>query len=301
MFKTFSVGCFVTVAALAAFAQQQQQQQQPPQPLVVHQVKPNTYWIEGGGGTTGVIVGTNGVVAIDAKTTPAAAKEMLEDIAKITPKGVTHVILTHSDGDHVNGLAAFPSGLTIIAHENNKKEQEGALATGGRGAPPADHQPTRLVTKTKEAMTLDGVKIELHHWANAHTGGDLTVYLPEQKVVFTGDIAATNHPFARIHTEAGKNGSSAGWIESMKGMLALDADTYITGHGPVQTKADLQKHIASVEERRAAIRQMVMQGKSVSDVVAALPDSECVAGQPGVAGPQGLCFTEVVYQEFSKR
>jgi glyoxylase-like metal-dependent hydrolase (beta-lactamase superfamily II) len=284
------------VSALGASAVAQQQAQ----PLVVRQLKPDIYWTEGGGGNTGFIVGKTGVVVIDAKTTPASAKEMLADIAMVTPKPVTHVILTHSDADHVNGLAAFPPGLTIIAHEINKKEQEIALAAGGRGAPPADRQPTIIVNKMKEALTLDGVKIELFHWGPAHTGGDLVVYLPDQKIVFTGDIAATNHPFARIHTENGKVGSSAGWVESMKTMLTLNADNYVIGHGDVQTKADLQKHIATVEERRQEVKKMVVQGKSAADVVAALPDSECVPGQPGVAGPQGLCFTEVVYQEFSK-
>ena len=99
-----------------------------PAPLMVHQLKPNVYWVEGGGGNSGVIVGDKGVIVVDAKTSAAGGKELIDDIAKITPKPVTTVILTHSDGDHVNGLASFPKGITIIAHENNKKEQETALA-----------------------------------------------------------------------------------------------------------------------------------------------------------------------------
>src|SRR5947208_16220454 len=124
-------------------------QAQEPAPFVTQSVKPNVYWVEGGGGNSGVIIGTNEVVVIDAKTTPAGGKELLDDIAKITPKPVTTVILTHSDGDHVNGLASFPSGVKVIAHENNKKEQEAALAKGGRGAPPADHLPNQAVTGNK--------------------------------------------------------------------------------------------------------------------------------------------------------
>jgi len=117
------------------------QTQAPAAPFVTHSLKPNLYWVEGGGGNSGVIVGADEVIVVDAKTTLAGGKELLEAIAKITPKPVTTVILTHSDGDHVNGLAAFPSGVKVIAQENNKKEQEAALAKGGRGAPPADHQP----------------------------------------------------------------------------------------------------------------------------------------------------------------
>ena len=179
-----------SIACLSALAQGQ-----APAPFTTHQLTPNVYWIEGGGGNSGVIVGDKGVIVIDAKTTAAGGKELLDDIAKITPKPVTTVILTHSDGDHVNGLAAFPTtGITVIAHENNKKEQETALAAGGRGAPPADHLPTQVVTKNKETLKIDGVKLEVYHWAPAHTSGDLVVYLPSEKIVFTGDIIAGQSP-----------------------------------------------------------------------------------------------------------
>jgi len=131
------------------------------EPFVTHQIRPNLYYIEGGGGHSGVIV-------IDAKTTPAGGKALLETILKITTKPVNAVILTHSDADHVNGLASFPTGITIIAQENNKKEQESALAKGGYFAPPSDHLPTKLV-ENKEDLIIDGVKLQLRHWAPAHT------------------------------------------------------------------------------------------------------------------------------------
>lgn len=103
---------------------------QPAGAFVIPQLKPNVYWIEGGGGNSGVIVGDKGVIVVNAKTSAAGGKELLDDLAKITPKPVTTVILTHSDGDHVNGLAAFPTSVKVIAHENNKKELEAALAAG---------------------------------------------------------------------------------------------------------------------------------------------------------------------------
>lgn len=199
-----------TVVAICLFASiglgSAQTQQQAP--FVTHSLKPNVYWIEGGGGNSGVIVGTSGVAVIDAKTTPAGGRELLDAIAKITPKPVTAVILTHSDGDHVNGLAAFPAGVKVIAHENNKKEQEAALAKGARGVPPADHLPNQAVTGNKESLTLDGVAFKFYHWGPAHTSGDLVVLLPREKVVFTGDIIAANRPDPLIHRE--KGGSSAG-------------------------------------------------------------------------------------------
>jgi len=276
---------------------------QPPAPVpfMTHQLKPNVYWVEGGGGNSGVIVGDKGVLVVDAKTTPAGGKQLLDEIAKITPKPVTTVILTHSDGDHVNGLASFPAGITIIAHENNKKEQEAALAAGGRGAPPADHLPTQVVAKNKENLKINGVKVEVLHWAPAHTSGDLVVYLPEQKIVFTGDIIATQLPDPLIHLE--KNGSSEGWITTTKGIVALNADQFVPGHGDVQTKDAIQKRLADTEAKRAKIKDLVAQGKSLDEIKTAVGDPPPAQGRGGGGrgGPNFASFTEVVYRELTKK
>jgi cyclase len=269
-------------------------------PFMTHQLKPNVYWIEGGGGNSTVIIGDKGVIVVDAKTTPAQGKELLDDIAKITPKPVTTVILTHSDGDHVNGLASFPTGLTIIAQENNKKEQQAALTAGGRGAPPADHLPTQVVSKNKENVKIDGIKLELLHWAPAHTSGDLVIYLPDEKIVATGDIiAGMGDPL--IHRE--KNGSSEGWITTVKGIVALNADTFVAGHGDVQTKADIQKRLADVTAKREKIKALVAQGKSLDEIRAAVdpPPAQGGGGKGGGRGPNFPSFTQVVYEELTAK
>jgi cyclase len=294
--KGYSFG-FAAVVSLSALATLALAQGPAPAPLMVHQLKPNVYWIEGGGGNSGVIVGDKGVIVVDAKTTAAQGKELLDDIAKITPKPVTTVILTHSDGDHVNGLASFPAGITIIAHENNKKEQDTALAAGGRGAPPAGHLPTKTVSKNKEDLKIEGVKVEVHHWANAHTSGDLVVYLPSEKIVFTGDIITTQ-PDALIHLE--KNGSSEGWVTTAKGIAALNADQFVPGHGDVMNKAAVQKKATDVAAKRAKIKDLVAQGKSLADIKTAVGDPPPAQGK-GKGGPGFPSFTEVVYQELTKK
>jgi len=269
--------------------------QAPAPPLTVKPLSGDVYWTEGGdGGNTGFVIGKDGVIVVDAKTSPDSAREMLADIAKLTPKPVTHVILTHSDADHVNGLAGFPKGLTIISQEGCKKEMENSLS-GPRPAP-RDYIPTHTV-KTKESTTIDGVRVELLHWASAHTSGDLITFLPDQKIVFAGDILIEAQPYTMIHAE--KNGMSEGWIETVKGMLALNADTFVPGHGKPQTRADVQKRLTAVEERRAKIKTLVAQGKSVDEVKKDLSDTE----KPTVL-PNGIVFptfTEVVYKEYSKK
>jgi hypothetical protein len=140
-------------------------------PLIVNPLKGNVYWTQGGTGgnncNTGFVVGDRGVIVIDAKLNAESARLMLDAIRTITAKPVTHVILTHSDGDHVNGLAAFPAGITVIAHEGAKSELERAFAAGGRGAPPVSAAPTEVVRGSGESLTIDGVKLRLVHVAPA--------------------------------------------------------------------------------------------------------------------------------------
>jgi cyclase len=284
---------FAIALAAISFSCVASAQQQPP-PLSVKPLNGGVYWTQGGaGGNTGIIVGKDGVIVIDAKTTPASAKEMLAEIAKITPKPVTTVILTHSDGDHVNGLAAFPAGLTIISQENCKKEMEASASS--RNPAPQDRLPTKTVAN-KENVSINGVKLTLLHYANAHTSGDLMVYLPEQKIVFTGDIIATNQTYALIHAE--KNGSSEGWNTTVKGLVGLNADNYVPGHGDLQTKADVQARLAKVQARREEIKKLVAQGKSLDQVKQALGETDTPAA-PGA--PQFPSYTTVVYNELTKK
>jgi glyoxylase-like metal-dependent hydrolase (beta-lactamase superfamily II) len=298
--------------------------QQPPPPLTMKQLKPDVWvGLGGAGGNSTIIIGKTSVIVVDAKQTEPGAKDLLAEIAKITPKPVTTAIITHSDGDHVNGLVAFPAGVKIIAHERNKKEQEAALAAGGRGAPPADRLPNQVVTKNKETMTIDGVKLELYHWAPAHTSGDLIVYQPAQKIVSTGDIVVTNRADDNPNIHFEKNGSTEGWLANVKGMIGLNADTYVTGHGDLLTKADLQRKLAAVTERRAKIAAMVKEGKTLDEIKAALPDAPAPgapargAGAPGGGAPGAaargagapgagaarppLTFVETAYGELTKK
>ena len=281
---------FVSFAMLAAA-----QQQTPP--LKVTKIKDNVYWAQGGvGSNDGIIVGTTGVIVVDTKTTTDSEKEVIAEIAKITPKTVNTAIITHSDGDHANGLAAFPAGLTIIAQENCKKELE--ASAGSRNPAPQDRLPTKTYNKT-DKLTIDGVHIRLYHWAPAHTSGDTVVYLPDQKVVFGGDLLVTNRPDTNIHLE--KNGSAAGWIENAKGMLGLDADTYLTGHGTMMTKADVQKKLDLIQDKYSKIKAMVAQGKSLDEIKTSFGEPTA-ASPPGPNGaPPAATLTEIIYKEASKK
>ena len=205
-------------------------------------IRDNIYWTQGGaGGNTGIIVGTTGVIVVDTKTTrgllEGGAGRNRQDHAEARGHRDRYAQRRRSR----QRARRFPRGLTIIAQENCKKEME--ASAGGRGAAPQDRLPTKTIAKD-ETMTIDGVHVRLLHWAPAHTSGDLIVYFPDQKVVFGGDLLVTNRPDTNIHVD--KHGSAAGWMENVKGMIALDADIYVTGHGDLMTKDDVKKKLAFI-------------------------------------------------------
>ncbi len=292
----FTFTALLGLAAIAA-AQPAAQPAAPPQGLTAHKLKDNVYWLEGGGGNTGVvIIGANGVIVVDAKTTAANGQQIVAEVAKITPKPITHVILTHSDADHANGLAGFPKGLTIVAQEGCAKEMRDSVAAGGRGGAPADYLPTQVISKSPDDVTFDGVKLRLLHWVPAHTSGDLVIYLPAEKIVFTGDIIAANRPDPIIHPE--KGGNSEGWVTTAQGIAALDADQFVPGHGDLQTKADIQKRVSETAAKRDKIKSMIAQGRSLDEIRAATGDAAPAAAKGGGrGGPAFPSLTDIVYQE----
>src|SRR4249919_2374355 len=131
----FRIGRFVATAAAVvafagiSFAQAPAPQGAPaggppaPPALMTTQLRPNVYLVTGGGGNSTVIVGNTGVLVIDAKVSAAAGQALVAEIAKITPKPITTVFLTHSDPDHITGLVSMPAGVKVIANEGNRREQ----------------------------------------------------------------------------------------------------------------------------------------------------------------------------------
>src|SRR5499426_1978997 len=100
----FPIFAIIGVAAVMPAAAQQPAQAPAPPPITMKQIKPDVWAALGGaGGNVTIIVGKTSVIVVDAKQTEAGAKDLLAEIAKITPKPVKTVFVTHSDGDHFMG------------------------------------------------------------------------------------------------------------------------------------------------------------------------------------------------------
>ncbi len=268
--------------------------QMPSTPLTVQPIRGGVYLAKGGSGAnTGFIVGKKEVIVIDAKMTEAATKEVLAEIKKVTPNPVGHIILTHSDGDHVNGLSGYPKGLPIIAHANTRKDMDEAFKTPQMSAL-VPYLPNDTLTADRQ-MTIDGVNLSLRYFGPAHTSGDLVVYLPDQKVAFVGDLVFIGRD-PLIHVQ--KGGTSAGLVKDLNGILALDADTFLSGHSDPLTKSDVRGALTSIEEKRTKVAALVKQGKSLDDIK---KEMGVPAATPAGRGPGFPSLVEVIYQELTSR
>lgn len=266
------------------------------EPLVSHRLRDNIYWIEGAGANSGVVIGLQGVIVIDAKVSAAAGKRLLDEIARLTSLPVTHVILTHGDGDHVMGLAGFPPGLTIISHENCKRDMEAANAKGLMGILPVAVLPN-YTFKAGGTVTIDGIRFQLFHFGPSHTNGDAIIYLPDAKIVFAGDILAWGgSPTPTVHEE--KQGSAAGWLVTVKRMLNLDADIFITGHGDMQTKEEVREKLQQFQQQYDDIKGMVAQGKALEEVEKAMA---VTSEAPLARGLRLPSFASVAYHQLVQK
>lgn len=193
----------------------------------------------------GLIAGREGLTAIDALFSPPMTRALLEEAARLSDKRIARLINTHHHVDHTLGNAMFPADTEIVAHAKAKAEMERA----GLDALPfierlAPHFAGQLdgVEARLPNTTFDGAAIELTvgdrrahllHYGAAHTRGDVIVYLPDERILFAGDLA-----FFYV-TPLAHEGHIGRWIDVVERILReVDAAHIVPGHGPVGTYDD---------------------------------------------------------------
>lgn len=221
--------------------------------MVAQQVMPTSWYVEGVSAlgspanqnfisNAAFVVTPAGVVVIDALGSPALAERLMAEIRKVTPRPVTHVIVTHYHADHIYGLQAFKAqGARIIAHGAareymNSETARLRLEASREELAPWVNDETRLVEADEwlegdKTLKIGGVEFQIRIVGPSHTPEDLVVYLPGEKVLFAGDLV-----FRSRIPYVGK-ADSRHWILALEKLLAFDAAVIVPGHGPLSHEA----------------------------------------------------------------
>src|SRR5690349_5399948 len=240
--------------------------QTAPLPFVLKQVGPGVYAAIDGpehkaGSNAGFVIGDDGVLVVDSFFNLDAARALVAEIHRLTPKPIRYVVNTHYHLDHTGGDQALrDAGAIIIAHKNvrgwvrtNNVNLFGDHITPEIRAQIAAVPLPDLVTDKDLTVWLGSRKIVVST-VLGHTGGDLTVFVPDAKVLFTGDMLWRKVPPNLI------DGSVAEWQATdslFAGMRDAGHMTYVPGHGDVADMKDVQ----DFRQYLLDLRRLVAEGR----------------------------------------
>ena len=206
-----------------------------------------SWWLN----NTGFVRGEDGVVAIDATSTERRTRALLDAISRTTSTPVRTLVNTHHHGDHTNGNCLF-TDASVVGHRNCR---EGVRAQVIGGLEPVfgavdwgelEIRPPSVVFDDRLDLFAGERRIELHYIGTpAHTTGDVVAWLPDDGVLFTGDLVFNGGtPFVLM-------GSVEGAIEACERVLAFGATTLVPGHGDVcgpEAVDDVERYLLFVRD-----------------------------------------------------
>ena len=262
-----SLTALVVLGSIMAMAAGQQVPRFTPEQearLQIRGVKDGLYVIPGfdggqSGGNVAVRVTDDGVIIVDNKF-PYSFDFITEQVRKITDQPIKYVLNTHHHDDHSGSNADFLPTAEVIAHKN-------ARANVVRNNQPG---PPRVIFADETAVFLGGAEVQMFHFGRGHTNGDAVAYFPDLRTVHTGDLivfgqrldGSTLSPF----WDFGNGGSVLEWPATLTGLLALDFDTVIPGHGPLLTKDDVRIFRGKMEIVIDRVRTEIAAGATRDDI-----------------------------------
>ncbi|ADB86109.1 MBL fold metallo-hydrolase [Saccharolobus islandicus] len=196
-------------------------------------IQPNGDWFLS---NTGVIIGKNYAIVVDSLTNEKMTKQFISEIRKVTDKPIKYLINTHEHEDHLWTNHLFPNAITICHKNCREKVVEGTK----RGSNPYEklfstidfsgykYTPQEVVIDDEMRIFIDDDEVRIAYVGYAHTISDIYVYVPNKKVVFTGDLLFSPPctPFALM-------GYIQGYINTLENLANLNAEVYVPGHGEV--------------------------------------------------------------------
>ena len=245
--------------------------------MMVQQVSDHAYYVQGEAGmatenegfisNAGFVVTKEGVVLFDALGTPSLAWTLLQKIREITEKPITHMIVSHYHADHIYGLQVFKeAGAKIIAPTGaltylGSETASNLLEDRTMSLEPWVNEQTYLVPPDQiidksTRFSLGGLTFEMNYLGSAHSDGDLTLFIPEEGVLFSGDIIFEGRvPFVG-------DADTKVWLSKLKELETDGLKVLVPGHGP--HAQDPNQAVRMTREYVAHLRSVM--GKAVEDM-----------------------------------
>lgn len=227
------------------------------------------------------ILTSEGWVVIDSLGTPLLARKFIIELKKISSLPIRYAIITHYHPDHFYGSQIFQQhGAKIIAHQNLKDYVDGGIGLevlnrlnnelGGIYKEVRLVTPDILIQQEEKSIVAGGIEFQILPMVPAHTNSDLIIYLPDKKLIFTGDLVQEN----RIPFCGDRNAQTKSWIKYLAKMKTFDFKLIGGGHNLPMTISGIDFTIGYISYLRNNISQLKEQGKSLDAIKSILSKNQ---------------------------
>lgn len=218
----------------------------------------------------GFVIGANGVLLIDTMINRELAEQLLALVREHTKKPILYAINTSYHGDHSYGNQFLPRSTEIVQHEATQRYIQASFAADvafmsqyfGTRSGLQELAPQRAAILLKDgeqrAFELGGVSVTVAHLGFAQTDGDLFVYVPSAKVLFTGNPVISGGPSFSWLLD-GKSAQALATLEKLKATFPADA-IVVPGHGVPTGMAAIDAHIRYLTDLRAEVSAAIRDG-----------------------------------------
>ena len=195
---------------------------------------------------TGVIIGDDSVMIVEAQATPRLARKVIEKVREVTDKPISHLVMTHYHAVRVLGASAYGAPTVIMGEkaramvlERGREDWDSEFGRfprlfQGHEEIPGLTWPTETFSD-RMTVYLGKRRVDLMHLGRAHTAGDIVAYVPDQNVMFTGDIV-------EYHSACYcGDGHFADWPQTLEAIRRFDLDAIAPGRGDALIGKDMVK------------------------------------------------------------